>query len=164
MPRVVTITDKPNLSAATSRIHTSASAATIAVQLAPKRSIAKTRCCSPSSLPPQQIQNAACRHNQRRAKFSAATSRIHTSAGAAMIAVQLATKSGIAKALQGQQAVFGAMRLLLSNTRASDVTAATAGISNSASYVLSVSCLFLCGPLRRISVNARFYVQCCLVL
>ena len=55
-------------------------------------------------------------------------------------------------------------RVLLSNTRASDVTAATAGISNSASYVLSVSCLFLCGPLRRISVNARFYVQCCLVL
>ena len=36
--------------------------------------------------------------------------------------------------------------------------------SNSASYVLSVSCLFLCAPLRRISVNARFYVQCCLVL
>ena len=36
--------------------------------------------------------------------------------------------------------------------------------SNSASYVLSVSSLFLCGPLRRISVNARFYVQCCLVL
>ena len=36
--------------------------------------------------------------------------------------------------------------------------------SNSSSYVLSVSCLFLCGPLRRISVNARFYVQCCLVL
>ena len=36
--------------------------------------------------------------------------------------------------------------------------------SNSASYVLSVSCLFLCGPLRRISVNARFYVLCCLVL
>ena len=57
-----------------------------------------------------------------------------------------------------------ATRVLLSNTRASDVTAATAGISNSASYVLSVSCLFLCGPLRRISVNARFYVQCCLVL
>ena len=55
-------------------------------------------------------------------------------------------------------------RVLLSNTRASDATAATAGISNSASYVLSVSCLFLCGPLRRISVNARFYVQCCLVL
>ncbi|KAK2172791.1 hypothetical protein NP493_928g00013 [Ridgeia piscesae] len=53
---------------------------------------------------------------------------------------------------------------LISNTRASDVIAATAGISNSASYVLSVSCLFLCGPLRRISVNAQFYVQCCLVL
>ena len=34
----------------------------------------------------------------------------------------------------------------------------------SAPYVLSVSCLFLCGPLRRISVNARLYVQCCLVL
>ncbi|KAK2167976.1 hypothetical protein NP493_1248g02059 [Ridgeia piscesae] len=96
--------------------------------------------------------------------LSAATSRIHTSAGAATIAVQLASKRDIAKALQGQQGEFGATRVLLSNKRASDVTAATAGISNSASYVLSVSCLFLCGPLRRISVNARFYVQCCLVL
>ena len=96
--------------------------------------------------------------------LSAATSRIHTSAGAATIAVQLASKRDIAKALQGQPGEFGATRVLLSNTRASDITAATAGISNSASYVLSVSCLFLCGPLRRISVNARFYVQCCLVL
>ena len=41
MPRDVTITDDPNLSAATSRIHTSAGAATIAVQLASKRDIAK---------------------------------------------------------------------------------------------------------------------------
>ena len=43
MPRVVTITvtDERNLSEATSRIHTSAGAATIAVQLAPKRGIAK---------------------------------------------------------------------------------------------------------------------------
>ena len=97
--------------------------------------------------------------------LSAATSRIHTSAGAARIAVQLAaSKRDIAKALQGQPGEFGATRVFLSNTRASDVTAATAGTSNSASYVLSVSCLFLCGPLRRISVNARFYVQCCLVL
>ena len=40
-PRDVTITDEPNLSAATSRIHTSAGAATIAVQLASKRDIAK---------------------------------------------------------------------------------------------------------------------------
>ena len=95
--------------------------------------------------------------------LSAATSRIQ-SAGAATIAVQLASKRDIAKALQGQRGEFGATRVLLSNTRTSDVTAATAGISNSASYVLSVSCLFLCGPLRRISVNARFYVQCCLVL
>ncbi|KAK2180885.1 hypothetical protein NP493_422g01021 [Ridgeia piscesae] len=87
-----------------------------------------------------------------------------TSAGAATIAVQLASKRDIAKALQGQPGEFGATRVFLSNTRASDVTAATVGISNSASYVLSVSCLFLCGPLRRISVNARFYVQCCLVL
>ena len=95
--------------------------------------------------------------------LSAATSRIHTSAGAATIAVHLASKRDIAIALQGQPGEFGATRVL-SNTRTSDVTAATAGISNSASYVLSVSCLFLCGPLRRISVNARFYVQCCLVL
>ena len=91
----------------------------------------------------------------------AATSRIHTSAGAATIAVQLASKRDIAKALRGQPGEFGATRVLLSNTRASDVIAATAGISNSAS---SMSCLFLCGPLRRISVYARFYVQCCLVL
>ena len=96
--------------------------------------------------------------------LSAATSRIRTSAGAAMIAVQLASKRDIAKALQGQPGEFGPTRVLLSNTRASDVIAATAGISNSALYVLSVSRLFLCGPLRRISVNARFYVQCCLVL
>ena len=68
------------------------------------------------------------------------------------------------KRYKGKPGEFGATRVLLSNTRTSDVTAATAGISNSASYVLSVSCLFLCGPLRRISVNARFYVQCCLVL
>ena len=95
--------------------------------------------------------------------LSAATSRIHTSSGAATIAVQLASKRDIAKA-RGQPDEFGATRVLLSNTRASDVIAATAGISNSASYVLSVSCLFLCGPLRRISVNAQFYVQCCLVL
>ena len=41
MPRDATITDERNLSAATSRIHTSAGAATIAVQLASKRDIAK---------------------------------------------------------------------------------------------------------------------------
>ena len=96
--------------------------------------------------------------------LSAATSRIHTSACAATIAVQLASKGDLAKALRGQPVEFGATSAFFSNTRASDVIAATAGISNSASYVLSVSCLFLCGPLRRISVNARFYVQCCLVL
>ena len=90
--------------------------------------------------------------------LSAAVSRNYTSASAMTIAVQLASKRDIAKATQGQQAEFGARRLLLSNTQASDVTAAAAGISNSASYVLSVSCLFLCGPLRRISVNARFFV------
>ena len=62
--------------------------------------------------------------------LSAATLHIHTSAGAATIAVQLAPKRDIAKALQGQQAEFGtmSMRLLLSNIRASDVTAAAAGI------------------------------------
>ncbi|KAK2166564.1 hypothetical protein NP493_1314g00030 [Ridgeia piscesae] len=65
--------------------------------------------------------------------LSAATSGIHTSAGAAKIAVQLASKRDIAKALQRQPGEFGATRVLLSNTRASDVTAATAGISNSAS-------------------------------
>ena len=59
-------------------------------------------------------------------QVSAVNSRLHASA--ATIAVQLASKRNITKALQGQQAEFGAMRLLLSNTQASDVTAATAGI------------------------------------
>ena len=36
--------------------------------------------------------------------------------------------------------------------------------SSSASHVLSVSRVFLRGPLRRISVNARLHIQCCLVL
>ena len=58
--------------------------------------------------------------------LSAATSRIHTSAGAATIAVQLASKRDIAKALQGQQAGFGAM--LLSKTRASNVATTAAGM------------------------------------
>jgi len=64
MPHVVTIMDEQDTSVATSHIHTSAM---IAVQLASKRGIAKTRCWSPLSLPPPQIQNAACRHNRRRA-------------------------------------------------------------------------------------------------
>ena len=44
IPRIVTITDEPNHSAATSRIHTSADAAMISkfIQLASKRGIAKT--------------------------------------------------------------------------------------------------------------------------
>ena len=60
--------------------------------------------------------------------LSAATSRIHTSAGAVTVAVQLASKRDIAKALQGQPDEFGATSVLLSNTRVSDVTAAAAGI------------------------------------
>ena len=111
----------------------------------------ESRCCSPPSPPPREIQNAACRHDHRRGKsaadnithplapsrspfnshrnaaspkpvavvtmtdepsLSAATSRIHTSAGAVTITVQLASKRDIAKALQGQQAEFGIMRLL----------------------------------------------------
>ncbi|KAK2174719.1 hypothetical protein NP493_757g00023 [Ridgeia piscesae] len=83
--------------------------------------------------------------------LSEATSHIHASAGAATIAIQLASKRDIAKALQGQQAEFGARRLLLSNTRALPQQQPVS--SNSASYVLSVSCLFLCGPLRRIIVS-----------
>ena len=133
-------------------IHASAGAITIAVQFASKHGIAKTRCCSPPSASLPQIRNAAWRHNHKRAKsFGGNFMRSHT-------------RRRRHEALQGQPGEFGATRVLLSNTRASDVIAATAGISNSASYVLSVSCLFLCGPLRRISVNARFYVQCCLVL
>ena len=97
--------------------------------------------------------------------LSAATSRIYASAGATTIAVQLASKRDIAKVIQGQQTEFAAMKLVLSNTRASYMLPQQQPVSSSsASYVLSVSCLFLCGPLRRISVNARFYVQCCLVL
>ncbi|KAK2189625.1 hypothetical protein NP493_101g08011 [Ridgeia piscesae] len=145
-------------------IHASAGAITIAVQFASKRGIAKTVAVLHLRLRYRKSGKPRDVTITDEPNLSAATSRIHTSAGAATIAVQLASKRDIAKALQGQPGEFGATRVLLSNTRASDVTAATAGISNSASYVLSVSCLFLCGPLRRISVNARFYVQCCLVL
>ena len=145
-------------------IHASAGAITIAVQFASKRDIAKTRCVLHLWLRYRKSGIPRDVTITDEPNLSAATSRINTSAGAAAIAVQLASKRDIAKALQGQPGEFGGTRVLLSNTRASDVTAATTGISNSASYVLSVSCLFLCGPLRRISVNARFYVQCCLVL
>ena len=181
----------------------------------------ESRCCSPTSPPPREIQNAACRHGHRRANSvgdnityqftlplapsrSPFNSHRNTASTKPVAGLHLRhRKSGMprvdmttderAKSFGGnftrshirrrrhnrrstrietrhrQSATratgeFGASRLLLSNTRASDVTAAAAGISNSASYVLSVSCLFLCGPLRRISVNARFYVQCCLVL
>ena len=144
-------------------IHASAGAITIAVQFASKRGITKP--VAVLHLRPRYRKSGMPRDVTitDEPNLSAATSRIHTSAGAATIAVQLASKRDIAIALQGQPGEFGATRVL-SNTRTSDVTAATAGISNSASYVLSVSCLFLCGPLRRISVNARFSVQCCLVL
>ena len=49
--------------------------------------------------------------------LSTANSRIHTSAGAAMIAVQLASKRDIAKALQGQPGEFGATRVLNASIR-----------------------------------------------
>ena len=49
----------------------------------------ESRCCSPPS--PPQIQNAACRHDHRRAKSDGGTSRILTSAGAITIAVQAAS-------------------------------------------------------------------------
>ncbi|KAK2192885.1 hypothetical protein NP493_21g08003 [Ridgeia piscesae] len=95
--------------------------------------------------------------------LSTTTSRIRPSAGAATIAVQLASKRGIAKALQQQHAAFAAMDCFFQIPEHPMLPQQPVS-SNSASYVLSVSCLFLCGPLRRISVNARFYVQCCLVL
>ena len=49
------------------RTFTSAGAAMIAVQLATKRGIDKTCRWSPPSLPAPQIQNAAWRHDRRRA-------------------------------------------------------------------------------------------------
>ena len=52
---------------------------------------------------------------------------------------------------------------LLQSLPATHLQSLKPGIA-SAPYVLSVSSLFLCGPLRCISVNARLYVQCCLVL
>ena len=165
MPRVVTITDGAKSVGDITHQFTH--------PLAPSRSPFNSH-RNAASLIPVAVLHLRLRHRKSgmprdvtitdEPNLSAATSRSHTSAGAATIAVQLASKRDITKALQGQPGEFGATRVLLSNTRASDVIAATAGISNSASYVLSVSCLFLCGPLRRISVNARFYVQCCLVL
>ena len=146
MPRVVTIKDEPNLSVTISRINYSR----IRWRHHDRRSTRiETRHRQNTllfSTFPIATAHPECRVTSQtnEPNLSAATSRVHTSAGAATIAVQLAWKRDIAKhpMLPQQQPVS----------------------SNSASYVLSVSCLFLCGPLRRISVNARFYVQCCLVL
>ena len=94
--------------------------------------------------------------------LSEATSHIHASAGAATIVIQLASKRDIAKAIQGPNSAPGDCFFQIPEHPMLPQQQPVS--SNSASYVLSVSCLFLCGPLRRISVNARFYVQCCLVL
>ena len=129
----------------------------------------ESSCCSPPSPspPPREIMNAACRHDHRHSQICRRQHHTHqfTHPPAPPRSPFNSHRNATSpKRYKGQPGEFGAIRVLLSNTRASDITAATAGISNSASYVLSVSCLFLCGPLRRISVNARFYVQCCLVL
>ena len=121
----------------------------IAVQFTPKRDIAEMRCCSLPSPSLLQIRNAPCRYDHRRAEsFRGNIAHSYTYEWRRrpwMIDVQLASKGGITP----EHPILPQQQMVL---------------SNSASYVLSVSCLFLCGPLRRISVNARFYVQCCLVL
>ncbi|KAK2191449.1 hypothetical protein NP493_53g16024 [Ridgeia piscesae] len=165
MPRVVTITTEPNLSATTSRINSR-----IRWRHHDRRSIRiETRHRQNPLLFSTfgfATANPECRVTSQSQTPKIFRRQLHafTHPRRRHDRLQLGSKRDIAKALQGQPGEFGATRVLLSNTRASDVTAATVGISNSASYVLSVSCLFLCGPLRRISVNARFYVQCCLVL
>ncbi|KAK2176156.1 hypothetical protein NP493_678g00021 [Ridgeia piscesae] len=160
MPPVVTITDEPDISVATSHIHTSAAAAMIAVQLASKRGIAKTRFWSPLSLPLPQIQNTACRHDHRRANSFAHSyiRRRRHDRRSTLIEIRHRQSSTMATSRIRRHDSFFRVPEHPMLPQQQPVS------SNSASYVLSVSCLFLCGPLRRISVNARFYVQCCLVL
>ena len=61
----------------------------------------ESSCCSPPSPspPPREIQNAACRHDHRRSQIYRRQhhASIHASAGAIMIAVQFASKRGVAK-------------------------------------------------------------------
>ena len=127
MQRIVTITDEPSLSPATSRIHSHNN-------IRRRRRDRWSRTRHPAvCVCPRVTSMIETRHRQN-AAMPMTTGRIwhHDSV------VQIREHP----MLPQQQPVS----------------------SNSASYVLSVSCLFLCGPLRRISVNARFYVQCCLVL
>ena len=126
--------------------------------------IAKTRwsrCCASPSLPPQQIRHAASRHNHRRAKsFGGNFTHSHIRRCAP-------ARSPFTKALQGQQTEFGVMRLLLSIKYPTIRCYRSSSQYQVTPHRMScpcLNCLFLCGPLRRISVNARFYVQCCLVL
>ena len=169
----------------------------------------ESRCCSPPSPPPREIQNAAARHDHRRGK-SAGDNITHplapsrspfnshrNAASLKPVAVphlrlrKRYCKSGMRVSLHSQtsqvfrrqlhafthppappRSPFNSHRNATSPKRDCFFHITEHPMlpqqqpvsSNSASYVLSVSCLFLCGPLRRISVNARFYVQCCLVL
>jgi len=109
-------TDQPNLSVTTSRILLPPAQSRSLVQLA-ANSTHRQNALLFSTFPITEERS-----------LSAVTLRIHASAGAATIAVQLASKRDIAKALQEQQVEFGTMRRLLSNTRASDMTAATTDI------------------------------------
>ena len=117
LPRVVTITDEPNLSATTSRINSH-----IRWRNATRSPFNSHR----NAASPKRVAVLHLRYRYRKSgmprvvtitdelNLSAATSRIHTPVDAATIAVQLASKRDIAKALQEQQAEFGATRRLLS--------------------------------------------------
>ncbi|KAK2189492.1 hypothetical protein NP493_105g02031 [Ridgeia piscesae] len=135
----------------------------IAVQLESKRGIAKNRCCSTRSLPPPQIQNCAYGHNHRRAKsfggnitHSHIRRRRHDCRSTTVEMRHRESATLATDRIRRHDCFFLEQPILPPQQQPVS--------SNFASYVLSLSCLFLCGPLRRISVNARFYVQCCLVL
>ena len=149
---------EPHLSTTTSRFHTSAGATTINKH---RNAASLERVWySPPSPPLPQIRNDACRYKLFRRQLRAFT---HPLAPPRSLfnSHQNATSQ---KRYKGNRPNSAQRDCFFQIPEHPMLPQQQPVSSNSASYVLSVSCLFLCGPLRRISVNARFYVQCCLVL
>ena len=145
-------------------IHGSAGAITIAVQFASKHGIAKSRCCYAPA--PPQIRNAACRHDHRRTSqdFRRQLDAFTHPPASPRSPFNSHRNATSPERYKGNTANWAQRDCFFQIPEHPMLPQQQPVSSNSASYVLSVSCLFLCGPLRRISVNARFYVQCCLVL
>ncbi|KAK2174722.1 hypothetical protein NP493_757g01002 [Ridgeia piscesae] len=118
------------------------------------RNAASPKRCSPSP-PPPEIRNAACRHDHRR------TSQIFRRQLHALIHPPAPPRSPFnshrnatsPKRYKGNRPNSTPGDCFFQTPEHPMLPQQQPVSSNSASYVLSVSCLFLCGPLRRIIVS-----------